>query len=188
MENTILNVTLDIDAFVIPNSASKINLDYSFGTRAAERIERIAEINGFEFDRENDKLVQLWFVGKESCGSENLQDHGFHVGIDGYNYYFGAGIVPSFLPPVIFDGKKEGDVISVTIPLKPNRTYDLPIEEMLDMDRKEMRSHVVFFDEEGEGGNGPEVFITFNIRLNQRDYRYRSFGDFEDVVARVCHR
>lgn len=88
-------------------------------------------------------------------GSENLVDHATMAEDENGNQYVLCADIER-LPETLFRGHKEGDVIEVPLPATCK----------------------------GEDGN-IEVVLNAKIKLNQRDYRYRRFGNFEEVLAQV---
>lgn len=88
-------------------------------------------------------------------GSENLVDHATMAEDENGNEYVLCADIER-LPEAVFRGHKEGDVIEVPLPATCK----------------------------GKSGN-IEVVINAKIKLNQRDYRYRRFGNFEEVLAQV---
>lgn len=147
-----INVTVDCNCFIIPNSLAKANVNNSFGRKLADKAAEIAATNGFEYDESLDKFVQLWWVG---CNSDNMQDHGFTIEVDGQKYRFGYEMCLELVPVKFFKGHKEGEILPLTISLKPRHD---------------------------EGEEVPTFNVTFNLKLNQLDYRYRRFGRFEEVL------
>ena len=73
-----------------------------------------------------------------------------------------------------FKNHKEGEVVPITIRLKPVAKVNK------DIGRRE--SYTTFEDT----NPAPEFHITFNLKLDQLDYRYRRFGRFEDVLKYVA--
>lgn len=151
--------------FVVPNEAGYCREFWfkSAGERAEKHSKALCSQKGIEFDPENDKLVQVWFVSKynenlgndylkeDNLGSDNLGDHGFRM--DGKPY----GFRYSHLPYSLIKDMKEGD------------TMDLEFE--------------VFTEDEDD--NRTYDTIKLHITFDQRSYRYQRFGNFEDVVRKV---
>lgn len=178
--NTTMNlipVTINCDAFIVPNHPGTIDLKYSAGQRLAARLERVAEINDFDFDREKDIVVQLWFVNKEI--STNFQDHGFYAMYENEEYHF-SGTELNYLPTSVFEGHVEGETISIDIPMKPVFKLDPKTDETVRLRDRKMTD---FEDDNIE--EVPEFIITFNITLKQQGYRYMRFGNFEDVLKSI---
>ena len=181
-----ISITLNADIFVIPNSASKANLEWSMGRNLAAYYQKVAELNDLEYIPEVDSFLQVWLVGigKEngSVESENLARHGFTITHDGWQYHFNEGDL-EMIPWHWFEGKKEGEIVTLTFPLRPSWATDSSGKDL----RLRNRNHKFFQDDEtGEWmAETPLFHITFNFRLNQADYRYRNFGTFEEVMMRV---
>lgn len=150
------------EIFVVPNKAMKVE-DFFFEEqreRTIREMTEIAEMNGKMFDPQDDKLVQLWWVG---MGSENLCDHGAHCEVDGFEYRFRPDNIQR-LPKSFFMGLAEGD------------TFELKIPARFVGYRK---------DANGTETRGTNAIINATVKLNQGDYRYRRFGSFEEVVESV---
>jgi hypothetical protein len=186
MTTPIINITLNADIFVIPNSASKADLEWSMGRDLAAYYQKVAELNDLEYIPEVDPFLQLWLVGtgeeNGSVKSENLARHGFTVAYDGWKYHFNEGDL-EMIPWHWFEGKKEGETLTLTFPLRPSWATD---SSGIDL-RLRNRNHKFFQDDEtGEWmAETPLFHITFNLRLNQAEYRYRNFGTFDEVMMRV---
>lgn len=120
-----------------------------------KKINGVAELSGFEFDPEKDPIVQLWFCGME-C--DNLVDHYIHAEDEnGNKVYFRAGNI-GHLPAKIFEGKKEGDSIDLVFPA------------------------TVFCR---ENDSETDITVKTTVTLAQKKYRYRNFGNFEEVLKKV---
>lgn len=151
--NTSININVSADAFIIPNSPSKLSgilLD-SFRNQQKNFCEALAEYNGFTFD-ENEWLIQLGFKGTGDCKSTNLVDHGFAVDINGKKAR--ARIDRSMFPAGMFEGNHEGDILNVDIPVY--------IEYVDDVTAEYAMAHML-------------------ITLNQKGTGYSRFGTFEEV-------
>ena len=173
-DNNIINATINCDCFIVPNAAVKADFGWgeisSYGRKLADKAAEIAANNGFEYNEETDKFVQMWWVG---AGSDNMQDHGFCIDIGNEKYFFGYQRSIELVPVNFFRGHKEGEVLPLTIALRPVAKMDINIG----------RESRISFDEENPA---PTFQITFNIKLNQLDYRYRRFGTFEEVLDLVA--
>jgi hypothetical protein len=97
-----------------------------------------------------------------------MQDHNFHIIIDDINY---SCRLSSVLPETMFSGAKENDVITCTMPVIIS-SYHKTEEDFL--------KNSVFFEEI------EYMLVKINFTLKQREYRYRHFGNFEDVYKMVC--
>ena len=166
---------VNCDTFIVPNNASKIS-GYMWGQEnLTKRTNEIYNLNGIEFNPAEDHMLQLWMTN-DQC--ENLNDHTFYIFDDVYHYTFR---LDSTLPAILFKDKKEGDVVDVVVTLKP--ISRIKVIGTDNISRKD--SERIWYDDK----NSPEapVFeITFNLKLNQSNYRYRRFGKFEDVYNMVC--
>ena len=155
--------TIRADIFIIPNPsfvfkgsmAQEIGLDPSL-----KRFQRVwysladSFREGKEFATES--WIQVWFVTPGSDDS-NWSCHK----IDGYPELKGWKPVCGYLPKSLFEGHKEGDCITV----------DLPIEKWEKTD--------------------DDITITYAttikvcLCLAQSKYRYRDHGTFEKVLNRI---
>ena len=156
------NIQLNADIFVIPNQAAK--LSSFFECVQEEKLvaaNQIAELNGFTFDPEKDYFIETWMVCAEH-GCDNFADHCIHYKDDDGTYYT-IGIEDRYLPSNLFVGKKEGDMITIKLPVWYVNDAQFP-----------------------ERSNGRTV-AEIQIKLNQSDYRYRRFGTFEEVLKKVMY-
>ena len=117
----------------------------------------IVEANSINLT-DDDYIIQVWGASEE-LESDNLTAHGFRFIEDGKKCWYSPRM--ELLPASIFAGKKEGDTV----------TFDVPMMGL---------------DEEGDFTDKVVAVLRFHMTLNQHEYRYRSFGNFEDVVKRVC--
>jgi len=153
---------INADLFIIPNHAS-IAKEYIL-KRYESESKQIADLNNIPFDVDQTNLVQVWSTDKK-C--DNMQCGTFHIVCDEYDY---SCSLISVLPRTLFEGYKENDIVTCVIPVyvssyrKSNEDY---------------KSSVVFDDKE-------QMLVQFNFSLKQLEYRYRSFGTFEDVLEMVC--
>ena len=135
--------------FIIPSGVGTKNgflLD-SYKSKAQELL--IA--NGIHNDDE--KLIQIWFFTPENPNSSWV-DHN----IDGYDELRGWRPAIGYLPASIFNGKDDGDVVTV----------NLPIEKY---DRDE---NVTMF-----------TTIKVQLKLDQMNSRYRRYGTFAEVLKQL---
>lgn len=105
-----------------------------------------------------EKWVQVWYCTPNSSNT-NWYDHL----IDGYTELEGWEPVSQYLPKSLFEGKKEGDVV----------TFTLPICRKAWRARVDLEARIEYND------------IKVSLTLCQTKYRYRNFGNFEDVLKRV---
>ena len=102
------------------------------------------------------KFVQLWFVSEEELGSENLARHGFNFNHNGKVW---STILPTEDLPQRLLTIKEGEI------------SEIAFKDMLYVGDKE--------------GDQKRFDIILKCKANQLAYRYRSFGPFEEVLAKV---
>ena len=122
-----------------------------------EMYKEICKYNNKEFDP-NMFIIETWMVAPEL--SDNLGDEGFIFEHEGKEFYVNPGRIKSFVPECFLSDVKEGDYIEFTY--KNVKATEISKEK-----------------------NEIKISINFKFRANQRDYRYRNFGNFEDVLTRV---
>ena len=163
--------TIIADIFVIPNPAFCYNgsMAQEDGLSAdfVDKLNRVwwkttSEEYRKEHEFKNESWVQVWYV---TPGSEDSNWYAHNI--DGYWELIGWRPITEFLPKSLFNGKKEGDCI----------TIELPIQKWISLQNSEeyIASH----------GCCVEETIKVQIQLSQMKYRYRRFGNFEDALARV---
>lgn len=103
-----------------------------------------------------EKLVQVWFCTPGNPDS-NWMDHR----IDGYDELQGWKPLMAFLPTSIFEGKDDGDAI----------TIDLPITNKLG---------VAY-----ERNKNDWATVKVQLILNQKSYRYSNYGTFSEVLKKL---
>lgn len=153
-----------VECFIIPNRIGKIS-DLSFTAIRNEYKEKmimISDLNGIEFDPENDTMMELWFTS-DDLGSENLVDHGFNFELPDGTVIRGCRINSSLLPTKLFEGKQEGDTVTLNL-----------IGTYMDY-RDDINMRLIFKD----------VMLKCEVRLNQTEYRYRNHGRFEEVMQKI---
>lgn len=124
-------------------------------TSVLDRLQKIVKNNNLKIYNDI-PVIQIWMVSEE-VGSDNISDHGFCFTDGEKKYRVLPGAISEFIPAEIFIGKKEGE--SVTINFNDIKAYSEDEEVRLD--------------------------LVFNVKLNQRAYRYRNFGTFEEVFEHV---
>jgi hypothetical protein len=145
--------TLAVDAFIIPNSPTRIN--DLFMDSAKLDILQLAIDNHQILEPANDKIVNLWLVSEEG---DNLSDHGLTVTSGDKEYYLPYfGDTFDNIPAHFFEGLCEGENLNLKVTRWGRKVND-----------KET-----------------EVDITVKMCLAQSKYRYRRFGDFQDVLYKL---
>lgn len=160
MEKTIsksYNVTINADLFIIPNSAVR-GIDGYLEPFRDKNEKWLSNICEASGVEFNrdDFIIETWMVGMSNGMAENMSDHYSCITIDDKMYRF--RFCNRFLPMRLIDGK-EGEVVKIVIP---------GIELV------------------GEDDNIILMDLHINCRLNQHDYRYARFGQFEEVLQKVC--
>ncbi len=148
------DITVNATMFIVPNPAGIVGKLKQFKEALAE----FAELNEIQFDPDKDRCVEVWMYNELDHDSDNFNSIGFTVSDNGVTYQCTAksGLC-GFLPASLLEGKKEGDVIQITIP-----GY--------------YRIH---------GSVSSPVLFSFNVKLQQHESRYARFGNFEDAFEYV---
>ena len=159
---------IEADVFVVPNPAFRPYKELDFGSAkfvnelAVQLAGKLSALNSHlkYGDKINvlpameDKYIEVW-IATRGDDQSNWSCHG----IDQLDHKWFPEV--ERLPASLFAGKKEGDVV----------TFSMPII------RKDL-------DDDGE-----DIIIKkwqkVSLCLKQRDYRYRGFGNFEEVLERV---
>lgn len=149
------------DVFIIPNRSVSINEMLFNDTKHV--MTRTFAMNLDKYPNEDiDLFVEVW-VTTPGNDNSNWSDH--HVDplwedISKEDVIAGKTqwrLASTRLPKAIFNGHKEGDVITLNLPIT-RRT---------------------------ENGTSEEAWIKASLCLAQTKYRYRDFGKFEEVLRRV---
>jgi len=104
---------------------------------------------------ENERYVEMWY-GVEDLDCDNLYAHGAHVTVDGKDYYINIG--SPFLPYSVLKDKNDGDTVDVVFHNAVRKRWNEDPED---------------------------ITVIIHTTLNQKDYRYRSFGSFNEVLRKV---
>lgn len=162
--NTINLIPCDVECFIIPQDGHIINPDVCFAEDMIKGMKAICEANGQTFDPLVDKVVHIWFTCPDlKC--ENMTDHIFEITDpeDGTPWY-GRLNYTGRIPVKLLQGHKEGDTFTFNYPTTLSKNL-----------------HIYNFVE-----NELPVIFQMNLTLAQRKYRYRTAGDFETVLEKVC--
>ncbi len=169
MTNTNVNKSKSIgtikanaEIFIIPNSAAKISSYFEvFQNKYRDLAIKLCNDNDVEFNEETDYMVETWICSDE-LRTENLQNHGCIIRIDGKKYYLDGGRIKRDIPSTILKNLKEGESIVI-------KFNDIQIE---DYDSDDERKY--------------NINLELNITAAQTKYRYKRFGNFEDTLKYVC--
>ena len=154
-DGKVIGIEFNAEAFIIPNHSGKLE-DFTFSSVRKDIKEVATRLLGKEPD-EDERYVQMWYVVKD-LNCDNLSDHGARVEIDGEKH--SIRLASCFLPYSILKGKDDGDVVDVVFRNNYNAWFNDDV------------------DSEGEP-------ITMHVTLNQKDYRYRNFGSFQETLRKV---
>ena len=155
-------IVANLEAFIVPNSVNLFK-DFYFKERIEAKYKKLLELSGATTCNLDDQyMIQMWYVSEEDLGSDNLVDHGFRFDAGNKKYFGGMGSL-SYIPYCFLEGKKEGDVINVSFPIRCSISCNNTQENIEDW------------------------VLEAEITLKQQGYRYRRFGKFEDVLAALIH-
>lgn len=144
--------------FIIPNHATIPEDSYPGSVRMIREQIEIAELNGIEYNRDEDQLVQFWIHADDVIKSENLNCHGAVIYIDDERYRIDCRC--ELITDRIFREYIEGDVINLKLP--------------------------AYLSKSGSNVDEAEkIILNLELTLDQLHYRYRSFGPFEEVLRTV---
>lgn len=149
-------IKFDAKIFVIPNSAGKVS-DFFDPEQVIRNATEVCEANGITFDPENDYLIETWYHSKQ-LGCDNIPDHNIYFEDEEGNKWILGSNCGRYLPAKLFEGHKEGDTITIKLPMWLTKNYS---------------------------ENSEDVIAEINLTLQQQGYRYQRFGDFEEVVEYV---
>lgn len=160
MTKTTFDINADViklqgEIFVIPNRAI-ISKD-EFSIRMERRIKEVCELNNVPFNAESDLIGYFWIV-MSNYGCHNFSDDAIMVKSDGVCYFIEA-LNRGYFPLSLFEEKTERDTINIKIPI-----------EISDMDGGKVKDN---------------QYAILTLKLNQRGYRYKYFGRFEEVIDSI---
>lgn len=153
-------VTMDVKAFIIPNHAGKLSRRNAF-LGLEERvafINSIIDLNCIDIPYPLDEpLVEIWWHCVDGEGYSASENICDHgVKIDGVRHnIYRIDLVPA----TVFKGHKEGDTFTLKFVKKAYLNSG--------------------FDE------SEDIEFTWNVTLDQLNYRYRNFGPFEKALETV---
>jgi len=153
--------------YVIPNHAVRASefKVASVVTEIAGFVKKVAELNGLEYNENDDKLIEFDYVDFEGTDdSMNDSPFGF-VTDDGRTLY--TRIVSGHLPYRWFADLKEGDTIDLTFPINT-------------LEKANGICYEYNLNQPGEKMN-----LTVHLIADQLTYGYRRFGRFEEAVKYV---
>ena len=114
-------IEMSVDVFIIPNGITTVKdaltkLAKDSELKLIKRVQSMNQLPGCQAwndDLANEPMVQLWWVSTSpEMPSENLVYHGFDD-MDGDHHCFSS----EYFPARLFSCSKEGDVITLSVPL-----------------------------------------------------------------------
>lgn len=166
--------TIRADIFIIPNASYRY--EGSMSQRLGLDGEFVQKLSNFWFslpdeirehrEFKDEDWVQIWYA------TPNNSDHNSNWvdrTIDGYKELENWKPMISYLPKILFEGKKEGDCVTVDLPIV--RRYELDESKDL-IGIEDVHVHAT-------------SKIKVQLQLAQSKYRYARFGNFEEVLAKV---
>lgn len=148
------NEIIKADVFIVPNESFKVS-EKTFEWVRSDLYE-IYSATKSAGDFKDQTWVEVWFVTRGNDDS-NWTDHT----IDGFKELRGWKPISHYLPKAIFDGHKEGDIITIFLPIC--KSAELVEDSYVDMRAR----------------------VKVELCLKQQGYRYERFGKFEEVLTRV---
>lgn len=198
--NTIMTTKeiINADVFIIPNRSTKYpkemkQYDVNLWQRIIDQHYATKETVDDELtDIENEEFVEVWFTTRKN-GYENPHSNWFDHNIDGYDELLGFGPVTKYFPKSLFNGHKEGDII----------TFPLVVTGCgLSISKEYQELHNKFFNDEISGEEYGKKLkklkksidsnleirtsVKISVRLAQKEHRYKNFGTFEETLKKVC--
>lgn len=157
MTSTMKIIEANASAFIIPNHASLAS-EFCDPDSMKRRAQEICDLNNMPYDPESDHLIQIWIHSDKDLDTDNLEDHGGTVMIDGepIGFYCSCGMIPE----TFFKGHREGDVIDI---------------KLLANNEKSRRMLV----------NMKPMILHLHLTLQQQGYRYHHLGEFQDALRLV---
>ncbi|MCM1215430.1 MAG: hypothetical protein NC548_13035 [Lachnospiraceae bacterium] len=146
------------DVFIIPNSLSSVKEFKKYDFQRHTLEKMQIAAAHAGISLEDDDKVVQLWMTCPEC--DNLLRHTIYVDHDGSTESINVHAF-EHLPCKLFKGKKEGDVVDFFYSHKGFWRQDKPEED---------------------------IEITFHLKLNQSDYRYRSMGKFHEVLADLGYR
>ena len=163
------NETLSINAgaFVVPNHATTFGYIKKHGLSSTyEYLCDLAKLNGIEL-KDDDKIVEMWFHSKE-LDCDNMADHGFETKLSNGHKIICQPRKLQWVPAKMLENVKEGDLITLITP--GNAYYD---EDYHVLNVRKAAKKI-------------DLILSISAVCQQQGYRYKRFGNFEDVVKLVC--
>lgn len=157
------------DVFIIP----KCGILTPKGVQLEEmrhNLYTVAFANDIVFN-DNTKFVQVWL-----CTPGESDSNWVYHRIDGYKELKGWKPRSSYLPVDLFAGKKEGDVVTINLPINSPMKYSI---KGLDINPAGCKI---------PAGVAVEATIKVSLTLAQTKYRYRNFGNFDEVLLYLINR
>lgn len=160
-----LYIEANADVFVVPNRAC-LGEQFSDFIKN-DRIEggrRFCKNNNLDFDPDKDKFIQVW-ITSEDLNQDNLGSHGFMIK-NNNERLFCSSMYFEYIPENLIRDMKEGDEKTLLY-----KNIEL-----------ETRKHSCLHEK------NPKIFkadLVLTLKANQRNYRYRDFGNFEDAMKSI---
>lgn len=165
-----LMIEANSEVFIVPNPPITA-LQYFDPGREVLNMKHISDLNGVEYNPDQDLLIQLWWTAEESLGSQNLEDHGCIIDTADGNVVFRPGTIKCGRLPINVCKKiKEGESIAISVPAV---VWTTSIDE-------KVKRHLGIDD----SWNGEAVF-KFHTTGAQSKYRYRHYGTFENCLDKA---
>jgi len=191
---------INADIFIIPNAAVKYPkstetvtnidlwkhvIDQYYAVKTSTDIESV--------DIANEEFVEIWYVTRKE-GYDNRFSNWHDHKIDGYNELIEFRPITRYLPKSLFNGHKEGDIITFPLIISGNGlSMSKEYQELCtkfengEMSGEEFRKSVRELKKSMDSYLEIRTRIKISARLAQNDYRYKMFGPFETALEKVCN-
>jgi hypothetical protein len=153
-------ISFNAKAFVIPNRAVRL-VEFSkqpWMNDVYKYLLEMASLNNIELN-DDDEIIQLWFHSEE-LESDNLCDHGFNIRLNNGRMVSFRPKALQWVPLKLLESINEGDSLLLISPSSSN--FNIKRQSSVD------------------------AILHISMICQQQGYRYQSFGNFEDVVKKVC--
>ncbi len=142
------------NCFIVPNSSFTVKNGGLFEDGRSDLYRAYtANYSNIIVDTRFEDLtwIELWFCSRNNNDQSNWVDHGIdELQNEGWR------VSCRYLPKILFEGHKEGDCVTVNLPI------DRPTEDGIEISS-----------------------VKVELCLKQKAYRYSRFGNFEEVLKRV---
>lgn len=161
LANGMQDITFKGDVFIIPNRYDLFNNESYMSESQKKNIADMFTANGLTFDIHEDRVIQIWIVSRNPedptdpnyLNTDNFYDHGAKM-----KPFYITAKGSSVVPAKLFENLQEGETTTIKIPV-----------------------YLEYRNSEELDDVSINTYINFELTARQRCYRYRQFGEFEEV-------